>query len=90
MFGLLSRRMINLIELVDSVAFETLDVRLAEWLLARADQQPIQITHQQIAEDLASSREVISRVLKKFENNGLVELGRGTIHIASADALEKL
>lgn len=90
MFGLLSQRMINLIELVDSVAFETLDVRLAEWLLSHADQHLIQTTHQEIAEDLASSREVISRLLKKFEHNGLIELGRGTIQIANSGALEKL
>ena len=90
MFGLLSQRMINLIELVDSVAFETLEVRLAEWLLARLDNQPLQTTHQEIAEDLASSREVISRLLKKFEHNGLIELGRGTIQIANSGALEKL
>ena len=90
MFGLLSQRMINLIELVDSIAFETLDVRLVEWLLAQADKQPIQTTHQQIAEDLASSREVISRLLKKFEHNGLIELGRGTIQIINIDTLEKL
>ena len=89
-FGLLSRRMINLIELVDSIAFETLEVRLAKWLLSYADQQSIQTTHQEIAEDLASSREVISRLLKKFEHNGLIELGRGTIQIANGGALEKL
>ena len=82
MFGLLSQRMINLIELVDSVAFETLDVRLVEWLLAQADSQPIQKTHQQIAEDLASSREVVSRLLKKFERDSLIVLGRGTILVA--------
>ena len=90
MFGLLSQRMINLIELVDTVAFETLDVRLSDWLLSNIDQQPIKTTHQKIAEDLASSREVISRLLKKFEKNGLIELGRGTIHIANTSALEKL
>lgn len=79
MFSLLSQRMINLIELVDTVAFESLDVRLEAWLQSRADQKTIHITHQQIGEDLASSREVISRLLKKFEKNGLITLGRGTI-----------
>jgi CRP/FNR family transcriptional regulator len=81
MFALLSQRMINLIELVDTVAFESLDVRLEAWLQARADQEIIQITHQQIAEELASSREVISRLLKRFEKKGVVELGRGTITV---------
>ncbi len=81
MFGLLSQRMIGLIELVDTVTFESLDVRLEAWLQAHADQQIIHTTHQQIAEELASSREVISRLLKKFENNGTVVLGRGTITV---------
>ncbi len=81
MFALLSQRMINLIELVDTIAFKSLDVRLEAWLQARADQQIIQTTHQQVAEELASSREVISRLLKKFEKNGVVALGRGTITV---------
>ncbi len=81
MFGLLSQRMVNLIELVDSVAFESLDVRLEAWLLSRIDQKIIYTTHQQIAEELASSREVISRLLKSFEKKGFVELGRGTITV---------
>ena len=90
MFGLLSQRMTNLIELVDAIAFESLDVRLADWLVSHIDKQPIQTTHQQIAEDLASSREVISRLLKKFERNGLIELGRGTIQLIDLASLEKL
>jgi len=48
----------------------------------RADQEIIRITHQQIAEELASSREVISRLLKRFEKEGLIELGRGTIKVS--------
>ena len=87
-FGLLSQRMINLIELVDSVAFETLEVRLAEWLLTQADNQSIQTTHQQIAGDLASSREVISRLLKRFEHEGFIVLGRGTILVADETKLK--
>ena len=79
MFGLLSQRMITLIELVDAVAFEPLDVRLEAWLESHAHQNVIQTTHQKIAEELASSREVISRLLKKFEQEGLLILGRGTI-----------
>jgi CRP/FNR family transcriptional regulator len=81
MFGLLSQRMVNLIELLDTVAFESLDARLESWLLSHASENIIQVTHQQIAEDLGSSREVISRLLKKFERNGLLTLGRGTISL---------
>lgn len=92
MFGLLSQRMINLIELVDTVAFEALDVRLVDWLLSHLAQHPtdenlIKTTHQKIAEDLASSREVISRLLKKFERDGLIKMSRGTIQIINKTAL---
>ncbi len=83
MFSLLSQRMINLIDLVDTVAFESLDVRLEAWLQGHADQKIIHTTHQKIAEDLASSREVISRLLKRLEKNGAVELGRGTIKVVN-------
>ena len=78
-FSLLSQRMISLIELVDTIAFESLDVRLVNWLLVQENNSPIQATHQQIADDLASSREVISRLLKKLERKGLISVGRGTI-----------
>lgn len=88
-FGLLSQRMTGLIELVDSVAFESLDVRLADWLISRSEYEPIQITHQKIAEDLASSREVISRLLKKFEKSGTIKLERGFIVIIDKDSLAK-
>ena len=81
-FSLLSERMVDLIELVNSVAFSTLDSHLAKWLMGRLTVQlqgsdnktseyVIHISHQKIAEDLASSREVISRLLKKFELEGL-------------------
>jgi CRP/FNR family transcriptional regulator len=89
MFGLLSQRMINLIELADAIAFESLEERLASWLLSRLDQGVINTTHQQIAENLASSREVISRLLKRFEQNGFIALSRGTITILDEKTLTK-
>jgi CRP/FNR family transcriptional regulator len=60
-FSLLSQRMSELISLVDALAFRNLDVRLAAWLLEHSnDQHRIGITHQSLAEELASSREVIA------------------------------
>ncbi|BCG65336.1 MAG: CRP/FNR family transcriptional regulator, anaerobic regulatory protein [Methyloprofundus sp.] len=81
-FSLLSQRMADLISLVDALAFRRLDSRLAAWLLEKsATSQKISITHQIIAEELASSREVISRLLKEFERNQLIKLSRGKIEI---------
>ena len=81
-FSLLSQRMSELISLVDALAFRNLDVRLANWLIEHSSKSSkIRITHQVLAEELASSREVISRLLKEFEREGLIKLGRGEIEI---------
>ena len=88
-FLLLSQRMGDLIELVNALAFQGLDGRLAKWLLQQSvESSIIQVTHQNIAEELASSREVISRLLKDFEDQGGVVLGRGTIKIVNHNFLK--
>ena len=91
LFGLLSQRMASLIELVDALAFKHLDNRLAEWLLQKFERnqgQQINTTHQLIAEDLASSREVISRLLKEFEHEQLIKLARGYIKVLNLKKLQ--
>lgn len=81
----------NLIVLVDEVAFHGLDARLAKQLLeATGKGVSVDRTHQQLADELGTAREVISRQLKNFENRGLVRLGRGKIEITDKSALEKL
>ena len=93
LFGLLAERMASLIELVDALAFRRLDNRLAEWLLLQSElAQTLQIktTHQLIADDLASSREVISRLLKEFEREQLILLGRGDIKIIEIKKLHRI
>jgi len=80
MFSMMSSRLGDVIELVDAVTFKRLDVRLAEYLLkAGSGDTELSITHQDLASDLGSAREVISRVLKDFEQRGLVKLKRGQI-----------
>lgn len=87
-FSLLSQRMSELISLVDALAFRNLDARLAAWLLEHSiDQHRIGITHQNLAEELASSREVISRLLKEFEREGLIKLGRGEINMLDPERI---
>ena len=81
----------NLIVLVDEVAFHGLDARLARLLVDAAVAGPaIERTHQQLADELGTAREVVSRQLKSFEHMGLLSLGRGRIEIQKKDALEKL
>jgi len=79
----------DLIVLLDEVAFHSLDVRLAKVLL-EAGSQKITRTHQQIADELGTAREVVSRQLKRIENKGMITMGRGLIEIVSRAELEKL
>ncbi len=78
----------SLIMLVDEVAFASLDLRLARRLLAEADEQGVVAkTHQQLALDLGSVREVISRYLAEWERMGWVHASRGSIEVRDRSAL---
>jgi CRP/FNR family transcriptional regulator len=81
----------NLVRLVEEVAFGHLDQRLAQLLLERSHQNPsIRITHQQLAVELGTAREVVSRLLKEFERHGWLRLQRGSIDIIEPDKLAEL
>lgn len=87
-FRAYARRLVDLMSLIDDVVFRRLDVRLANFLLAASTDGPrIDTTHYQMAVELGSAREVISRQLKEFERRGWVALGRGAIEITDPDAL---
>lgn len=92
-FGLLARRFGTVIAGIEEVAFRELDARLARTLLMktkREESRTLTITQAQLASDLGSVREVVSRLLNQFEREGLVELKRGTITILDAVGLEKI
>lgn len=75
----------EMLEVVDSIAFKSMDERLEFYLRNQRKQfksTEFSLTHQQIADDLNSSREVISRLLKKMEQRGILKLGRNTIIMA--------
>jgi CRP/FNR family transcriptional regulator len=83
-----SQRLADLLLLVEEVAFGKLDVRLAEWLVRFAPAEgPLAVTHQALASELGTAREVVSRQLKEFERRGWVQLGRGHIEIVNQAAL---
>ncbi|MBK9745880.1 MAG: Crp/Fnr family transcriptional regulator [Anaerolineae bacterium] len=85
---LLSQRLASVMEIVDEVAFRRMDLRVAALLLDRSRRRnPIEITHQEIAAELGSSREVISRILESFTRQGLVQLARGTVEVLDARTL---
>jgi CRP/FNR family transcriptional regulator, anaerobic regulatory protein len=79
----------DLIVLLDEVAFHNLDARLAK-LLLEAGADHVKRTHQQIADELGTAREVISRQVKRFEQKQWVALGRGQVEILDRVALTKL
>ena len=88
-FHLFAERIGELMQLVEEVAFARLDQRLAKLLLARQDNQ-LAVTHQQLADELGSVREIISRLLKGFAAQGLVSLGREQLTIVDRQGLQKL
>lgn len=84
-------RMNDLFRVIDDVAFGRIDVRLALRLMAlAADDDTIHVTHQGLATELGTAREVISRQLNDFQKRGLVEQGRGVITLRDRIALERL
>ena len=80
-----------LITLVEEVAFGKLDMRLARHLLEHMDAgNTLNTTHQELATELGSAREVISRQLKELEQKNIIRRHRGSIEINQPDILEKL
>ncbi|WP_372971689.1 Crp/Fnr family transcriptional regulator [Marinobacter sp.] len=75
------RRLDDLMLLVEEVAFRRMDKRLEEWLLARGARGPVMITHQELAVELGTAREVVSRLLKELERRDMVRLSRGKIEV---------
>ena len=84
-FGIFARRLTDLMTLIDAVAFQRLDQRLADHLLGHGG--TVLATHQTLADELGTVREIVTRVLRRFEVGGLVRLGRERIDILDAERL---
>jgi len=90
-FFAFSKRMTDLFQIIDEVAFKRLDIRLAQRLLAlAAEDNTLKTTHQQLASELGSAREVVSRQLQEFQRRGWVAQSRGTVQILDRDSLKEL
>lgn len=83
-----SDRLSGLLDLIDEITFMQLNERLAGLLLSKGS--TMKVTHSQLADELGSVREVISRILKDFEIKGLVKLDRNLVKILDEEALEKI
>ena len=90
-FSAYSSRITDLLLLVEEVAFTRIDSRLAQRLLGLSGAgAEVRLTHQELAVELGTAREVISRQLKEFERRGWLRLERGLVSIQQRDALENL
>lgn len=86
-----AHRMTDLMHVVEEVAFERIDKRLAQKLIARANAAGVLTsTHQELAIELGSAREVVSRHLKELQRRGLVEVSRGQIVLSDRAGVEAL
>lgn len=86
-FALFSERLTDLMQLVSAVAFQKLDQRLAALLASRSS--PLNTTHQALADELGSVREIVSRLLKSFAEQGWIRLGREQIDVLDHTALQR-
>jgi CRP/FNR family transcriptional regulator, anaerobic regulatory protein len=89
-FRAYSRRIADLFALIDDIVFRRMDVRLAERLLDLARDGSVHATHQVLAAELGTAREVISRTLAEFQRRGWVEQARGEIRIPAPEPLERM
>ena len=83
-FKLYHKRFEELLQVVNAIAFQKLDTRLLHLLNQKAElfkSRELSVTHQQLADELGSTREVVSRVIKQMENEGLVRLARNKISL---------
>lgn len=90
---IMASRFSEVMWLMEQILWKSFDKRLAEFLLAESALEGggrLQITHEQIARHLGTAREVVTRMLRYFQSEGLVKLSRGTVEITDADKLEQL
>jgi CRP/FNR family transcriptional regulator len=90
-FGLISQRMASVISLVEEIAFDKLDQRIARLLIQYQNKSAspvIHVTHHAIASELGTSREVVSRILLNFQSSRLVNLTRGSIVVLNSDEIK--
>ncbi len=84
-----ANRVADLVVTMQDVLFRAIPERLARTLLVRERQGIVEATHQEIANELGSAREVVSRVLQRFEREGVIAIERGRIVIRDSEALRR-
>ncbi len=91
--GLITNHFSELMWLVEQIMWKSFDKRLAKFLLEESTLEGtecLKITHEKIANHMGSAREVVTRMLRYFQNEGLVRLTRGTVELVDVEGLESL
>jgi CRP/FNR family transcriptional regulator len=83
-FTMLNQRLVTVMDLVEEIAFGRMAERLVDYIIEKSADNILEVTHQTIANDLGTSREVISRLLKDFERQGKIALSRNLINITGS------
>lgn len=89
---LMASRFSDVMWIMEQALFTSFDKRLASFLLEQSvvdASEELKITHEKIANHMGSAREVVTRMLKYFQNEGVIELQRGTIKILNRKLLER-
>jgi CRP/FNR family transcriptional regulator len=89
-FAMFGERLASLMQIVEAIAYQKLDQRLAALLVQKSPTGDIHATHQALADELGSVREIVSRLLRSFEDRGWVDLGRERIRVTDRSALAVL
>ncbi|SFI59990.1 Crp/Fnr family transcriptional regulator [Celeribacter neptunius] len=90
-FSAYSRRITDLFHVIEEIAFQKVDIRLAQKILQLSlGAGELKATHAQLAAELGTAREVISRQLQEFQRRGWVETGRGLVRLTDREALDAL
>lgn len=92
-YQLISSRFSEVMWLMEQIMWKSFDKRLAGFLLEESSLEAsseLKITHEKIANHMGTAREVVTRMLRYFQNEGLVKLTRGTVELTDPKALEEL
>lgn len=89
-FSAYSRRLTDLFHVIEEIAFQRMDIRLAQKLLDLRQGQTVKTTHQQMAAELGTAREVVSRQLSEFQRRDWIKQTRGAIELLDQASIAKL
>ncbi len=90
-YNYLSKVLMNVLKIIENISFKKIDVRIIEYLIEQNSKQGkiLELTHQQIAYDIGTAREVVSRTLKELESQNIISQTRGKIIIDQLTELNK-